>query len=254
MKLPKHFLFLASTGRSGTTIVRRSLGLHSDIYYNGKENNIVQDLLGVAQKNCTARSRQTAMVVDQTEYNEVFRQAIIRLIWPDPKLVERSVWMAAINPTGDLLDYISDVFPKAIFICLVRNPKGMISSRMRYRSFQSLPFESHCQTWMRSESVYRWCLANPDRGFVMRHEWLYSGELPSLLSRLFELISLQNESAVIENIESVVTHPTGESDVSDQGQRKAFFESKNRRWNDWTVEQKESYQHICGEFAEELGY
>jgi hypothetical protein len=196
------------------------LGLHSDIYYNGKENNIVQDLLGVAQKNCTARSRQTALVVDQTEYNEVFRQAIIRLIWPDPKLVERSVWMAAINPTGDLLDYISDVFPKAIFICLVRNPKGMISSPMRYRPFQSLPFESHCQTWMRSESVYRWCLANPDRGFVMRHEWLYSGE----------------------------------SDVSDQGQRKAFFESKNRRWNDWTVEQKESYQQICGEFAEELGY
>lgn len=131
------YMFLCAVGRSGTTILRTSLGCHPDIYYNQRENNIVQDLLAVALNNCTQDSRKCSMVVEQSVHDRIFRDAICQLIWPDPALATKPVHMAAINPTGDQLDYLCHVFPTAKITCLVRNGIEVVSSRLRYRSFGS---------------------------------------------------------------------------------------------------------------------
>ena len=107
---PRHHLFLCGVGRSGTTILRRSLGLHQEIYYEGKENNLIQDVLTVARDNCTLASRKFAMTVDQATYDAAFRRLVQDLVWPDPQGREKPVWMAAINPTEDLMDYLCREF------------------------------------------------------------------------------------------------------------------------------------------------
>ena len=240
---PEQYLFLASTGRSGTTITRRALGFHPEIYYNGQENNLIQDLIGVAQKNCTMSSRRKAMVVSQTEYNDVFRDTTNRLIWPDETKQARPVWLAAINPTGDLMPYLAEVFSNSKFISLIRNPLGMIASRMRYDSFQASEFETHCQTWRRSEGVYKWCIANPDRGFILRHEWLYASDLEVRLKRLFDWLGVENDEQPAQYISNTLVHPTEtpfEFVSNDQLERERYFESKNDRSRDWSQKQRQT--------------
>ncbi len=257
MNHPKNYLFLSSTGRSGTTITRRSLGLHPQIYYNGQENNIVQDVISVAQSNCSIESRTKAMVVKRSEYVGAFRDLLTRLIWPDEDSRSRSTWMAAINPTGEMLDFLCEVFPSTRILCLIRNPIGMISSRMRYDSFKAAEFESHCHVWMRSQGVYAWCRKNPSNGRVFRHEWLYSTELETRLQQLFKWIDLEDAPNVAENMKSRLVHPTGDTaeiNVLTDAQRSDYFVAKQDRWHDWTADNQQTFTNICGDFANELGY
>ena len=114
-----NYLFQAAVGRSGSTIMRRSIGMHPDVYYNGKENNLIQDVAEVANRNCNQPSRVVAMEVDQKAYDAAFRQLICSLIWPDAALAQRPVHFAAINPTESNLDYLGQLFPNSKVVCLV---------------------------------------------------------------------------------------------------------------------------------------
>lgn len=54
-------LLISGVGRSGTSALRFSLGVHRDVQYTGTENNIIHDVMTVALRNCTMASRKTAM-------------------------------------------------------------------------------------------------------------------------------------------------------------------------------------------------
>ncbi len=270
-------LFLCAVGRSGTTVFRTSLGRHPDIYYNDRENNIVMDLQAVAQTNCTVGSRKYAMVVDQARYNSIFRTAITDLIWPDAGLRNRPVQIAAINPIGDQLDYLCEVFPLARIVCLVRNGIEVVSSRMRYESFAGNEFESHCDVWNRSRSVIDWGATNEERFRLFRHEWLYSEpQIRAQLDELYSWLGIMQSDLPADNILSRLHHPTGGlSDSSSSGnntadpepasakidlpclgdtERTAYFKSKSLRWMDWTPAQRATFESSCGSFMCELGY
>lgn len=252
-------LFLCAVGRSGTTILRTSLGLHPDIYYNNRENNVVQDLISVAQLNCTSDSRRFAMVVTQPEYDVVFRTAISDLIWPDHELRQRTTRMAAINPNGDQLDYLRQVFPAAKILCLVRNGIEVISSRMRYPSFAKADFATHCEVWNRSQSVFEWGQANADAFQLIRHDWFYDPQLLSdSLNKLFDGLGISASELPATNILDRLQHPTDSQQV-DFGamtaqEKSAYFQSKSDRWKDWTDEQRDTFKTKCGTFMQQLGY
>ena len=128
---------------------------------------------------------------------------------------------------------------------------------MRYDSFQNGTFENHCNTWLRSESVYRWCLQHPDSGQVFRHEWLYGPELKQNLEQIFEWLGVDSDPVVMENIRAKLVHPTGESaDLSslDQTERQEYFGAKQQRWEGWSDIDRQTFKTICGAFTTELGY
>lgn len=257
---PRNHLFLCGVGRSGTTILRRSLGLHPDVYYEGKENNVVQDLLAVAWDNCTLPSRKFAMCVDQDTYDAAFRQLIQNLVWPDRQNREKPIWMAAINPVADQMDYLCQVFPSARILALVRNGIEVVASRMKHRSFGKLDFESHCQTWIRARGILHWGQRHPDRLQIMRHEWFYDETaLDSALQRVFEWLDIPFDSRVIQNFALSLPHPSGQP-VTTSGEseamrsHRAFFESKSQAWYEWTTEQQQTFRRICAPFMQELGY
>lgn len=261
-------IFLCGVGRSGTTIFRTALGRHPEIYYNGMENNVVQELIHVAQKNCSMPSRRFAMVVDQDRYDQIFRQTIESLIWPDPELADRPVRLAAINPTGDQLDYLRQVFPGSKFICLVRNGIEVVSSRTQYPSFAQQTFESHCRVWNRSRSVVDWGSRNSDDFRLFRQEWFYQPDLlKAQLGEFFQWASITPDQDVYQHVTGTLRHPTGDLggdetiEVSaDQfanaspAKRREYFESKRNRWQYWDTQQKESFVAECGDFMRQLGY
>ncbi len=256
-------LFLCAVGRSGTTIFRTSLGKHPQIYYNGLENNIVQDVAEVGLRNCTMSSRKKQMAVSQDGYNATFRKLIDSLVWPDTEMVSRPVHLAAINPLSDQLGFLQQIYPQAKFVSLVRNGIEVVSSRMRYASFAESDFEAQCRVWIRGEKVCQWGEQNRDSHRVFRHEWFYQPErLEAELAGLFAWANLPSSPAPAEHMLTTLCHPT-ESDQqiarrefsrTSIEQRRAYFQAKRERWKDWNRDQRDTFCEICGPFMKHLGY
>ncbi len=278
------FLFLTGVGRSGTTVFRTSMGLHRGITYNGKENNIVQDILDVAERNCTQPSRKLAMAVNQNRYDGIFRNTIQSLVWPDSATIPAlngisntaaltnnshagsAPWptlMAAINIKGSQLGYLLQVFPDAKVVCLVRNGVEVISSRMRYESFAGNSFESHCRVWNRSHDVVRWGEKNTDNFRLFRHEWFYQPErLKEKLDSLYRWLEIDPDDAPLKSITGELRHPTGSDPTMDENnfatssvqQKQEYFQAKSARWTDWSPSQRATFTDQCQAFMQLMGY
>ena len=260
--MTKH-LFLCAVGRSGTTVFRTALGRHPDLYYNGKENNAVHEILDVAQRNCTMKSRKFAMEVDQDRYDQIFRQAIEALTWPDERKRNRPTWLAAINPAGEQLDYLRQVFPNCKIICLVRNGVEVVSSREAFASFAKDSFENHCRVWTRSRSVVSWGKQHPDDFRLFRQEWFYQSDiLKERLNEAFRWAELSLSDLTFDHIAQTLAHPTpgatsiavDEFAATSEKQKKQYFLAKRDRWRSWSTDQREMFVDICGDFMKELGY
>lgn len=257
------FLFLTGVGRSGTTALRRSLGLHEQVYYNGLENNSVQDVIEVAMRNCTLPTRRKCMAVEQREYNRLFRDLIRKLIWSDSDRSGRPVYMAAINPEANQLDYMRQVFPGCKFVSLVRNGIEVVSSRMKYPSFASASFSTHCKVWNRSAEVHRWATQHPEDCLLLRHEWFYQPQrLNQWMCKLSQMLTIDYsplpEKQILESLQHPTTSamPMGQEDfaASTVGDKQRYFHSKRERWRSWTAQQRQRFTDLCAHPMRRLGY
>lgn len=257
------FLFLCGVGRSGTTVLRTSLGTHPQIYYNGFENNVVQDVVEVALNNCTIQSRKNAMVVDQEEYDDHFRRLIRSLIWPDTTLASRPIHMAAINPAPDQLDYMIDLFPGSKFVGLIRNGIEVVSSRTEYQSFAANEFASHCEVWNRSAAVFEWGQKQSGCFREVRQEWFYAPEkLEGCLEEFYSWMSIDSSDEPQNGILGTLRHPTSAEFAIERQEfrqtaiedKKKYFLSKRDRWQAWSSEQRTIFEERCGQNMKQLGY
>lgn len=257
------YLFLCGVGRSGTTALRKSIGAHPQIYYNGVENNVVQDVVSVALRNCTMPSRKKSMVINQSQYDSSFRELIEKLIWPEQKFRVLPVRMAAINPGPVPLDYMRDVFPNSRYIGLIRNGIEVVSSRMEYRSFSRDEFVTHCEVWNRSAEMCDWGKKNADVFREVRHEWMYHPEkLRDWMNELFSWLSIDSSEVPASKVLETLQHPTsaaisihrGEFESADVEQKQKYFQSKRQRWRKWTPAQRELFEDLCGENMTAFGY
>ena len=260
------YLFISGVGRSGTTALRNSLGMHPDIYYNGKENNIVQDLIAVAQKNIVMKSRNFALAVSPPTYYTAFEELILQIIWPEKKLRKSKTLLAAVNLEPHLIETLRDVFRACRVVCLVRNGIGVISSRMKYRSFQDGEFAEHCQVWLRSTRMVKWAEENPEIGRVIRQEWFSDEErVTQEFLELFQWAELPANPQPAENILARRYHPTDANEQTsneshekygqlDVVERKAFELDRVDRWKSWSQQQQDYFVETCGEAMKSLGY
>ena len=254
------YLFQAAVGRSGSTILRRSIGLHPDVYYNGAENNLIQDVAGVGHLNCNRKSRIDSMRVPPQTYDESFRRLICDLTWPDQELQSRKIHFAAINPGANELDYLCQLFPNAKFVCLVRNGLEVVCSRMKHQSFAGNAFESQCRTWKRCAEMIDWGERNQDRFLLFRHEWTYDSELiETKLDGLFQWAGVPSSPAVVANICNVLdcmptTQAPKELSEMDDLEKQTYFAQKADRCHDWSPAQRQQFNEICKPLMDRLGY
>ena len=203
------------------------------------------------------------MAVSQDVYDSQFRELICSLIWPDEELAARPVHMAAINPTSAHLDYMRQVFPSCKFVGLIRHGVEVVSSRTEYASFSQQDFVSHCETWNRSADVFLWGQQHLDCFQAVRHEWFYDPEkLEQVMSNLFRWLGIDHFEAPLLQMLGALRHPTsaqfeikrrdfGSTEIED---RRRYFQSKRERWKSWTSEQITSFEQLCEEKMQALGY
>ena len=77
-------LLVSGIGRSGTTVLRKSLERHPAIDSTCTENNAVYDLLEAGFTSVSKRAQ--AIKTSKAEHNELFYQTILNISFPRPKL------------------------------------------------------------------------------------------------------------------------------------------------------------------------
>jgi hypothetical protein len=221
-------VLLSGVGRSGTTALREALGRHPLVHSTGSENNIIYDVIDAARRNCVSQSRRHAMRVDEPTYNGLFRELILKLLWPEPRGTppQRLLAFSALTPCR--ADYLCRVFPGARIVYLVRDGIEVVASRMLYPSFSQLPFEWQCEVWAESADIVEWA-GGRDNLTVLRHEHLHGDQA---LAALWPFLGLDPEPGCLDHLRGIRHHPT--------------LPHRGDRWRDWTEQQRDVFVEICG--------
>lgn len=259
------YLFLIGVGRSGTTVLRKSLGLHPGIYYTGTENRIVTDFLRVQFETFTDPDRVSKLLVTREQFDRVMERALNDLLWLDEERRARSIRTAAFAMPPELPPYLLRVFPNARILHLVRNGIQVISSRQLHEGFQHMPFEEQCTRWARAYDLYKWGLTQEHAYHLFRYEWFNDEpRLRAELSRVYEWLEIPPDDAPIQNMLNTRYHPTYhpneatrlniyDAQTSQQG-RAQIDQIRTERWHFWTDEQRAQFEQICGDAMRGFGY
>ncbi len=244
---------ISGVGRSGTTAVRESLGLHPDLHSTERENNIIYDVLDAAHRNCTAPSRRFSMRVDDAAYDAAFRELLLTILWPRPRDLLPARLLAFSDITPDRADYLIRLFPGAKILYVVRNGIEVVSSRMRHHGFNQQPFETSAVIWSQAMDIARWGEARADF-FLVRHEHLIAPGGPQrATAAICDFLGIPFHDACARNLQTRNYHPTPEI-VTHIAAAPPSLHTRAQRWKDWLPEQVNFFAHRCSAAMEYFGY
>lgn len=265
---------LSGVGRSGTTIVREALSRHPDLDSTNLENNILNELLNVASRNCTLPDRVHAMRVPRRTYDAHFRALVLRLLWPRPRHAAPSRLLAFTNLTTTSATYLVRLFHNVRIVYIVRNGIEVVSSRMRFEPFRHREVASHSETWRLAYDMASWGAGRHDF-LLVRHEWLKETDGPErMMSEILPFLGLRAHAPCIETFREQLVHPTAD----DRGSRAASMiepksegdghsrtrgapcspgeslRGRSERWRDWSDDERAVFMLHCEEAMRALGY
>lgn len=245
-------LIISGIGRSGTTMLRTALGSHPSIDYNGQENNVFVDLLGVAHHNCTYPSRKVAMKVKQKVYNRIFKNTLLQLLYPEPLTKKPQYVMVYSALTPEVLDYSQKVFDNVFVVNIVRNAIEVVSSRTVYEGFNKNEFENHLDTWNRGVELIKYGEKTYPSNFLnVRHEqFLEKQKAEDVFKLIQQKLGLDYSESPIRFHQSTVVHPTkmeGEKDT-------ISLEDRKKRWKYWGESERLLFEEKCRASMQYLGY
>lgn len=247
-------LLVSGVGRSGTTVVRHSLGAHPDVDSTGVENNIIFDVLETAQQNCTYPSRRATLRVAPPAYDRQFRLLLLNLLWPEPRTAgaRPRMLLATSDLTPARADYLLQLFPDARIVYVVRNGIEVVASRSTHPQFRDASFEEHCRAWSQSREMVEW--GREKAGFMLlRQETLLEADAArAALSAALLTLGLTADARCTEIVLGRQFHPThvvGEAQTEADDLRR-----RQERWKFWSDEQREAFSSMCGPAMRYFGY
>lgn len=247
---------LSGVGRSGTTIVREALSRHPDLDSTNLENNILNELLNVASRNCTLPDRVHAMRVPQRTYDAHFRALVLRLLWPRPRQATPSRLLAFSNLTTTSAAYLARLFHNVRIIYIVRNGIEVVSSRMRFEPFMHRDVASHSESWQLAHDMARWG-AGRGEFLLVRHEWLSERGGPERMMRtILPFLGLREHAPCVEAFGEGLIHPTSDRTSSTIEAKGVAGELRSRaeRWRSWSEDEREAFESRCSEAMAYFGY
>ena len=244
-------LLVTGTGRSGTTVLTKSLAAHPQIYSNRVESNVMKDVLLAGHASSTMPSRTRQMVLERDQHDQVFQNMLLHLLFPADR------WTAQEMPksistfsamTPDAADFAVAVFPGIHFANIVRNGIEVVASRIAHRGMGQQSFEKNCTVWAAAQEMTEWGKDRPDFTLV-RHEQLLATEAcQQLFKDLFDRAGLPFTD---EAAKYVATNRFNQTSYEGES---AELEKRVERWQKWDDEQRATFRRICGKAMDYFGY
>jgi len=231
-------LVLTGVGRSGTTALRKALSTHPGIISTGHEHNVAFDVLECARRNRTEFSRRYAMQTSDARHDALFRGLLFDLVFPDPQpAAQGRCTMLFTNLFPETATYLTEAFPKAKIVCLVRDGVEVIASRKKHEHFGGDDFERHCRIWTNAADMLAWSQGRDD-AMLIRHEHLRAD--PELLcARIASFVGLENDAGAAKHLCEHTYHPTNHDGPA---------------WASWSSAERRTFEEICSQSMKKLGY
>ena len=242
-------LVVSGIGRSGTTVLRKSLEIHNEIISTQTENNLVFDLLESLERSINQRSN--AIKDSIVDHKRVFKNTILDTTFP---LVfdKRKVNALCCDLRVESLNQMIELFKEKLkIIYIIRNGIEVVASRMIKKQFSNFTFEENCRIWAYSEKVARHAVNLPQLHLVRHENFLSEHSLAKTYKRIFSHIGIAFEPKCIEFVNKNFCHPTS---LSKNDEDKKNLNSRSARWNKFTEKQKEDFREICSDCMDYFGY
>ena len=276
-------VFVVGAGRSGTSVLRRALGMHPQIlraphdaqisvpYFLNAWNSFKSGNSGSGGDGQSDHKVERDLVYEtfcQLCLGRVFgpdfsvasllRDLLRELIrerrmprGPDVSIFKKTHWCAKANPSSEQYEALAELFPKLRIIYVIRNGIDVVHSRTKHRGFAHEEFPDHCMWWRALFNRYRY-ISRIESAIEVRHEQLVA-EPERLFRDAFDHIGVDYHRAPINFVKSTLVIPFDQPtqvgvDV------KQVFATRKPPYEGWSVEQRETFKKICGDTMREAGY
>jgi len=249
------FLIATGQGRSGTTVLTKSLGQHPDVHSNLVESNVLKDVLSAGYSSSTMPSRVRQMVLPRDQHDTVFREMLLKLLfpvdaWSAPEPPRCISTFSAMSP--EAAEFAVRIFPRVHLANIVRHGVEVVSSRMVHRALGKHSFESHCHAWAAAKAMAQWGADRSDFTLIRHENILKQRTCEEMFEQLFERAGLEPGPSVIDYVMQKKFNQTRyefEQETTD-----GDLSNRKERWRHWTSVQQATFREICGETMTYFGY
>ncbi len=271
-KVYEHPILVVGVGRSGTSILRESLGQHRNVLSARREVPLFQFVAEVAYQLAEgpkADHFQYCCRIPVHDMKERLRRMTFEICWgpnygiaqmlrrwcSSPIAISRkSAWVARTFPDEKGAVGLRVLFPHIKFVHIHRDGVEVVASRMKYEAFRDDPFESHCEEWARSSERYRY-MKDLDCAITITHSQLVE-QRDQVFSRILDFVGLPPDDAPTRFAESTVMIPR---EIPRAAQKldtgvEALLKKRPPSYLEWTNSQRSAFKRICGHAMDELGY
>lgn len=275
--LTKHFrmnpVFVVGLGRSGTTILLKTLKKHPQILSyigepnespliadigqlafnvtSGEWNDYYQEYLG---GSTDALLKQLRRMVFETVYGTHLGVGLLcRHILKTRSYNTLSVqhWSAKIFPSNEKASGLTALFPSAKFIYIVRNGMDVVHSHQKFEHFKHMDFEAACKRWVSGCEKYAYISTLPN-GLQVHHDELVNHP-DAFFRRIYSFLELDYDACSVEFASHTHIHPLDQA-TQVQANVKETLQNRPAAYTTWTTEERRLFKAICGETMHHAGY
>lgn len=268
----KRPIFIVGGSRSGTIVLLKAMGRHTQILATPSEDPFITDVGGMVHslEFCSEVEKQyyqeTLRISTDYLYETLRRLALESALGPAyglKQLIKLAViekanplakryWCTKTFPGKNVAQGLMRLYSDARFIWILRNGMSVVHSRCQFPAFRDLPFAEHCQHWAGTIERFSYLREMPQAVVVHQEELVDNPD--SVFRRIFEAFNIDYDPKPTEYALTHHVHPLGDESTTTGIDIKKTLSERPPAYQDWSQEQTAMFKAICGDAMQLAGY